>query len=107
MHPTSHRTQLPIKDAIDNLGKMRPVKTIGRPWIVMLHRCVNFTWLPPNKFIVSCLVAGRVFLTGVPSIINIDVALVSAIASIDAIVIALRYRRVSAPNKCLAVAAKD
>ncbi len=82
---------MPINDAINNLGTMCPVKTMVRPGIVMLQRCVNLTWLPSGKFIVNCFVAGRMFLTGVPSIMNMDVAPVSAIACNVAIIIALRY----------------
>ncbi len=107
MHPALYRTRIPIKDAIDNLGTMCPVKTMARPGIVMLHRCVDFTWLPLGKPVVSCLVAGRKFLTGVPSILNMDVAPISAIASFVAIVIALRYWGVGSLNKYLAVPAND
>jgi hypothetical protein len=73
----------------------------------MSHRCVIFTWLPYGKFIVSCLVAGCRFLMGVPSIIKIDMALVSAIAYVVAIVIELRYWGVGLPSKCHAVAANN
>jgi hypothetical protein len=82
---------MPIKDAINNLGTMCPVKTMGRPGIVMLQRCANLTWLLSSKFIVNCIVAGQMFLTGVPSIMDMDVAPVSAIACDVAIVITLRY----------------
>jgi hypothetical protein len=44
---------------------------------------------------------------GAPSIINIDVAPVSAIACNVAIVISLRYWAVGAPNRCCAVAANN
>jgi hypothetical protein len=64
---------------------------MGRPGIVMLHRCVDLTWLPSGKLIFNCFVAGRMFLMGVPSIMNMDVAPVSAIACDVAIVIALKY----------------
>ncbi len=73
----------------------------------MSHRCVDLTWLPSGKLIVDCFVAGRMFLMGVPSIMNMDVAPVSTIACIAAIVIALRYWGVGAPNRCCAVAAND
>ncbi len=71
---------MPIKDGINNLGTMWPVKTMGRPGIVMLHRCVDLTWLPSGKLIVNCFVAGQMFLMGVPFIMNMDVAPVSTIA---------------------------
>jgi hypothetical protein len=98
---------MPIKDAIDILGTMCPVKATGRPGIVMLQRCVDSTWLLSGKFIVNCFVAGRMFLMGVPSKMNMDVAPVSAIACDVAIIIALRYWGVGAPNKGLAVVAND
>jgi hypothetical protein len=47
------------------------------------------------------------FLMGVPSIMNMDVAPASAIACNVVIVIALRYWGEGAPNRCLAVAAND
>ncbi len=72
--------------------------------IVMSHRCVDLNWLPSGKLIVNCFVAGRMFLTGVPSMMNMDVAPVSAIASNVAIIISLRYWGVGAPNRCRAVA---
>jgi hypothetical protein len=65
MHPASHRTCVLIKDAINNLDTMRPINTVGRPGMVISHRCVDFTWLS-CKFIVSCLMAEHRYLTGVP-----------------------------------------
>jgi hypothetical protein len=47
------------------------------------------------------------FLTGVPSMMNMDVAPISAIACDVVIIITLRYWGVGALNKCLAVAAND
>jgi hypothetical protein len=47
------------------------------------------------------------FFMGVPSIMNMDIAPVSAIACNVVIVIALRYWGVGAPNSCCAVAAND
>ena len=73
----------------------------------MLHRCVDSTWLPSGKLITNCFVAGHMFLTGVPSIMNMDVAPISAIACNVATVITLRYWGVGAPNRCRAVAAND
>ena len=105
LHPALHRTRMPINNGIDKLGKMWPVNTMRRLGIFMLHRCADLTWLPSGKLIVSCLVAGRRLLTGVPSIMKMEVALVSATACDVAIVIALRYCSVGAPKKCPAVAA--
>jgi hypothetical protein len=82
---------MPIKDVINNLATMCPVKILGRPGIIMLQNCVDLTWLPLGKFIINCFVAGQMFLAGVPSIMNMDIAPVSAIACNVAIVIALIY----------------
>jgi hypothetical protein len=59
---------------------------MGRHGIVVLQRCLDLTWLPLDKLIVNCFVAGQMFLTGVPSIMNMDMAPVSAIACNVAIV---------------------
>ena len=107
VHPASHSTRMPINDAIVNLGTMCPVKITGRPGIVMSHMCVDFTLLPSGKLIVSGCDEGRKLLTGVPSMIKMDVAPVSAIAWSVIIVIALRYCRLGEPNTCRAMAAKD
>ncbi len=80
---------------------------MGGPGIVMLQRCVDLTWLPLGKFIVNCIVVGGMFLIVVPSMMNMDVAPDSTIACDVAIVIALRYWGVGAPNKCCAVATND
>jgi hypothetical protein len=44
---------MPINDATVNLGTMCPVKIVGRPGIMMLHMCVDFTLLPSSKLIVN------------------------------------------------------
>jgi hypothetical protein len=54
---------------------------------------------------VSGHMAGRRFLHGVPSMMNIEVAPVSAIACDAAMAIVLRYCGLGAPNNLLAVAA--
>ena len=106
-HPASHSTRMPINDAIVNLGTMCPVKIVGRPGIVMLHMCVDFTLLPSGKLIVNGCNEGRKLLTGVPSMINMEVAPVSAIAWFVLIAITLRYCWLGEPNTCRAMAAKD
>ncbi len=100
VHLASHSTRLPINDAIVNLGTMCPVNITVRPSIVMLHMCVDFTLLPSGKFIVNGCDEGRKLLTGVPSMIKMDVAPVSAIAWFVLIVIALRYCWLGEPNTC-------
>ena len=98
---------MPISDAIINLGTMCPFKIVGRPGIVMSHMCVDFALLPSGKLIVNGCNEGRKLLMGVPSMINMEVAPVSAIAWFVLITIALRYCCLGEPNNCHAVAAKD
>jgi hypothetical protein len=106
VHPASHSTRMPINDAIVNLGTMCLVKVTGRPSIVMSHMCVDFTLLPSGKLIVSGCDKGCKLLTGVPSMIKMDVAPVSAIAWSVLIAIALRYCWLGEPNTFRAMAAK-
>ncbi len=80
VHPASHSTRMPINDAIVNLGTMCSVKITGRPGIGMSHMCVDFTLLTSGKLIVNGCDKGRKLLTGVPSMIKMDIAPVSAIA---------------------------
>ena len=72
-------------------GTMCPVNTVGKPGIVMSQMCVDVTLLPSGKLIVIGLLALRRFLMGVPFIMKIDVAPVSAIAFDVAIVIAFTH----------------
>ena len=96
---------MPINNVIDSLGTTCPASTFGSPGIVMSHVCVNFVFVPSGRLIVSGRTAGRRFLHGVPSMMKIEVAPVSAIACDAAMAIALRYCGFGAPNNCLAVAA--
>ena len=107
VHPASHSTLIPNNDAIVNLGTMCHVKIVGRPGIVMLYMCVDFTLLPSGKLIVNGCNKGCKLLAGVPSMINMEVAPVSAIAWFILIAIPLRYCWLGEPNNCRAVAAKD
>jgi hypothetical protein len=107
VHPASHSTRMPINDAIVNLGTMCPVKIVGRPGIVMLHMCVDLTLLPSGKLSVNGCDEGRKLLTGVPSMINMEVAPVSEIAWFILIAISFRYCWLGEPNNCRAVATKD
>jgi hypothetical protein len=106
-HPALHSISMPINDAIVNLGTICLVKIVGRPGIVMSHMCVDFTLLPSGKLIVNGCGNGRTLLAGVPSMINMEVALVSVIAWFILIAIVLRYCWLGEPNICCAVAAKD
>ena len=72
-------------------GTMHPVDTVGRPGIFMSQMCVDDTLLPSGKLIVIGLFVVRRFLTGVPFMMNIEVAPVSAIVCVGAIVIAFTH----------------
>ncbi len=79
-HPTSVKTRMPNKDAIERLGIMCPVNGKGRPLMYMLHICVNKTWQPSTSDTVREFVVALLLITGVPSITNICIAPESAIA---------------------------
>ncbi len=49
LHPASQSTRIPINDAINNLGTMCPVNTIGRPGVGMSHMCADLTLLPSGR----------------------------------------------------------
>jgi hypothetical protein len=57
----------------------------------LCHTCVDITLLPSGKLIVIGLFVVRRFLTGMPFMMNIEVAPVSAIACVGAIVIAFAH----------------
>ena len=105
LHPASHKTLIPINNAMDSLGTTCPTSTFGSPGIIMSHVCVDITFVPSGRLMVSGCTARRKFLHGVPSMMKIEVAPVSAIACNAAMAIALRYCGFGAPNNCLAVAA--
>ncbi len=82
---------MPIRDATFRWGTMCPVNTYGNPGMVMSHICVDFIFLPSGMLMLKGLLARRLFTTLAPSIMNMDVAPVSAMAWVDAVVIALKY----------------
>ncbi len=51
---------MPSSDAIDKDRTMCPIKTVGKPKIWMSHTCVDVTFLPSGKLIVSGRVAMHV-----------------------------------------------
>jgi hypothetical protein len=69
--------------------------------------CVNFTCLLSGRLIVSGFVAGLLFFTSTPSMTNIEVAPVSAMACEAAIVRAFKYCGMGLPNIRLTVSAID
>ena len=79
-----------MSEATINDGTMCPVRTVGKPGILMSQTCEDWTWLPSGKLIWSGLVATRLLTTSTPSIMKMDVAPVSAIAWSCAIVTAFR-----------------
>ena len=103
-HPELHRTLIPINDAIDSLDTTCPTRIFGSPGIVMSHVCVDITFVPSGRLIVSGRTARSRFLHGVPSMMKIEVAPVSAIACDAAIAIAFWYCGFGAPNISLAIA---
>ncbi len=98
---------MPINNAIDDLGTTCPTNIMVSPGIVMSHVCVDFTFFLSVRLIVSSRIVGRRFLHGVPSMMKIKVAPVSAIACNVAMAIALRYCGFGVLNSSLAVAAID
>ena len=88
LHPASHNTRIPIKEAIDSFGTMCPVNTFGNPGIVMSHSCVDVTFVPSGRFMISGFIANLIFSTLDPSMTNMPVAPVSAMACVGAMVIA-------------------
>lgn len=80
VHPALHNTLIPINEATVRLGTMWPVSTVGRPGIVMSHSCVDFTFVPSGRLMVSGCCATLLLSTGALSMTNIAVAPVSNIA---------------------------
>ncbi len=82
---------MPIRDATARWGTICPVNMHGNPGMVMLHICVDFIFLPSGMLMLKGLLARHLFTTSAPSIMNMDVAPVSAMAWVEAIVIAFKY----------------
>jgi hypothetical protein len=97
VHPALQRGQMPMRDAMVNHGTMCPVKTVGRPGMLMSHMWVEYIFLPSRKLIVRGVRVTCLLLTGAPSMMKIDVAPVSAMAWLVANVKALRYCGIRAP----------
>ncbi len=84
---------MPIKDAIVIPRTICPINIVGRPGMVMSQMWVETTLLLLGNVIVIGWFARRKFLTDVPFIMNIEVAPVSAMACVAAIVIALAHSK--------------
>ncbi len=53
LHPALHSTRTPMIDAIDRLGTMCPVSTIGSPSIVTSQQCDDLIFEPSGRLMVS------------------------------------------------------
>ena len=73
------------------LGTIWPINVVGSPGTLMSQTLVDLTLVLSGKLTVMGLSIRRRFLTGVPFIMKIDVAPVSAIACKAAIAIAFAY----------------
>ncbi len=91
LHPALHRILMPIRDAIVIPGMICPVNIVGRPGMVMSQMWVETTLLPLGKVMMIGWSARCKFLTGVPFIMMIEVAPMSAMACVTAIVIVLAH----------------
>jgi hypothetical protein len=67
----------------------------------MSQMCVSITLFPSGKLIVRGFTAMHLFPTLTPSMIKIDVAPVSVIARLAAIIIAFKYWGNGLPHKCV------
>ena len=76
------------REAIDNSGSICPTSVVGSPGIIISHICVDITRRPLANAIFSGHVVFCLLWMGMPSMTKIWVALESAIASFNAIVIA-------------------
>jgi hypothetical protein len=57
----------------------------------MSHTCVDFIFLPSGMLMHKGLLVRRLFTTSAPSIMNMDVAPVSAMAWVGVVVITFKY----------------
>jgi hypothetical protein len=95
LHPALHRILMLIRDAIVIPRTICPVNIVGRPGMVMSQMWVQTTLLPSDKVMVIGWSAQCKFLMGVPFIMNMEIASMSAMTCITAIVIALAHS-----NRC-------
>ncbi len=89
LHPALQRGLMPTSEAIVNDGTICPVSVVGRPGMFISHTCVDWILLPSGKLIVRGDTTMRLLSTAAPSMMNMDIAPVSAIAWCLAIVRAL------------------
>jgi hypothetical protein len=94
-----------ISNAKAKSGTMCPMRTVGRPGMVMPHTCVNCTLSPSGRLIVNSLDATLFFATLTPSMINMEVALVAVIACNVAIMMVFKVLCEVGPNNAWAAMA--
>ncbi len=105
VHPALQISQIPIRDAMARCRMTCPIKTIGNPGIMISQMWVDLTFRLSGMLIVKVLLVILLLMTLTPSIMKMEVAPVSVIACVDAIVIAFRYLCDGWPNMLQAVAA--
>ncbi len=88
MHPALHKTCIPSNDAIVMSGTMCPVNVMGRLGMFMSQMWVDVTLLPSDRLIWIGCAASHLFLVGMPSMTNTEVAPVSETTCIGFISIA-------------------
>ncbi len=86
-----HRGQNPMRDAIISDRTMCPIITGRRLGILMSHACVDWTFLPSGKLIVSGDIATRLLSTSVFSMMKMEAVCMSAMAWLAVIVRAFEY----------------
>jgi hypothetical protein len=91
LHPALHRILMPIRDAIVIPGTTCLVNFVGRPGMMMSQMWVGTTLLSSGKVVVIGCSAIRKLLTGVPFIMKIEIAPMSAMACVAAISIAFAH----------------
>ncbi len=75
-----------MSEVIINDGTKCPVSVVSRPGMFISHTCVDWIFLPSGKLFVRGDATMHLSSTVAPSMINMDVALMSAIAWCLAIV---------------------
>ena len=105
VHPALQSGRMPINEATARFGTTRPTRIVGSPGIMMSHVCVDITRRPSGKLIVIGRSAIFLLTTSAFSMMNIDVAPVSAIACVDAMVRAFKHSCEGLPNSIRAVEA--
>ncbi len=107
VHPALQSSRIPMSNAMARCGTMWPVKIVDNPGIVISQMWVDLTFRPSGMLMVKGLLVILLLRTSTPSIIKIEVAPVSAIACVNAILIAFRYLFNGWLNMLRAIAAID